>query len=277
MTLGQGPWANSAIGDEPHVTVEALQKGLTVGLIATKRADFVVCAEDEMLATVVERNRQNQFDFLPVIESAKNETANSSRIIGLVEIAPYMHGAKVGGRVGTAMRPLSENNLMGADASILAFVRDADRQKCRLIVSGHEISGLVTYLEIIMANAIRGEFNDTEGWLTRLNDNRRGKIQDEIKKSQVGDGFVNALLVTQFCDKVTIIRKSPYFTLGTATFENELKLAQELRDHLAHANDYAASPDAASNACSTVRLIDKWSKELLAWPSASVRPEGTAA
>ena len=54
-----------------------------------------------------------------------------------------MHGAKPLGLVSDVMRPLSEGNLLGADASILTFIRYADHQKCRLIVSGHEISGLV--------------------------------------------------------------------------------------------------------------------------------------
>jgi hypothetical protein len=37
------PWASKSIGDEPHATIKALQEGLTVSLIATKRADFVTC------------------------------------------------------------------------------------------------------------------------------------------------------------------------------------------------------------------------------------------
>jgi hypothetical protein len=60
---GQIAWATSSIGNEPNVTIEALQKGLTVDLIATKRSSFETCAHDEMLSTVVERNRHNGFDF----------------------------------------------------------------------------------------------------------------------------------------------------------------------------------------------------------------------
>src|SRR5215831_20139680 len=134
--IGQIPWASSSIGNEPHVTIEALQMGLTVDLIATKRSNFETCAQDEMLSAVVERNRHNRFDFLPVVEAAM------CRIVGLIEIAPLMEGG-IADRVSAMMRPLSEENLLGADASILTFIRDADRQKCRLVVSGHEISGLV--------------------------------------------------------------------------------------------------------------------------------------
>src|SRR5262249_28051472 len=138
-----GTWAYSSIGTEPQVTLEALQEGLTVSLIATPRKDFASCAQDEMIATVVEHNRQNRFDFLPVVEAPRNAGGSSDRIIGIIEIAPYVHEATVDGNVGEMMRPLSEENLIGADASILAFVRDADRHKFRLVVSGREISGLV--------------------------------------------------------------------------------------------------------------------------------------
>src|SRR2546430_1201698 len=91
--VGQTPWANRSIGDEPQVTIETLQKGLTVGLIATERANFETCAQDEMLSSVVERNRRNRFDYLPVVAAA------TSRIVGLIEIAPFMQGATADGHV----------------------------------------------------------------------------------------------------------------------------------------------------------------------------------
>ncbi|SDR39049.1 hypothetical protein SAMN05519103_02589 [Rhizobiales bacterium GAS113] len=281
---GRSAWANSSIGNDPDLTVEALQSGLTVSLIATKRADFETCIRDEEILTVVNRNRRNRFDFLPVIGATKDRAEVRSKIVGLIEIAPLMQSATSDERVFARMRPLSEENLIGADASILAFVRDADRQKCRLVVSGHEISGLVslsdlqrlpvraalfglvTHLEIIMADAIRREFDSTDGWIERLSEGRKAQLQDEIGKATVGDGLVDELLFTQFADKMTIIHRSPYFTFGKNSFKGDLKQVQALRDHLAHANDYAASPRAACEVCSTVRLIDKWNRMLSNWP-----------
>jgi hypothetical protein len=274
--VGRTSWATGSIGNEPEVTIETLQKGLMVGLIATKRADFETCSPGEMLSTVVDRNRSNHFDFLPVIET-------TGHIVGLIEIAPFMQGAPTDGQVGAMMRPLSEENFIGADASIIDFVRDADHQKCRLVVSERQISGLVslsdlqqlpvraalfglvTYLEIIMTYVIRKEFKGAKEWLDKLSEGRRRKIEDEIEKAQVGDGLVEPLLFTQFSDKITIIRRSSRLIVGKDNFERELKKVQYLRDHLAHGNDYAASPEAASDACRTVRLIDKWSEEFSQW------------
>ena len=191
-----------------------------------------------------------------------------------------MHGAIPDARIGQIMQPLSEENLLGADASILVFVRDADQQKCRLIVSGHEISGLVslsdlqrlpvraalfgliTYLEIAMTGVIRQEFNGTDGWLNRISEGRRQKLQVEIAKARSDEPLVDALLFTQFADKANIIWKSGCLIVEKSAFESQFKKIQALRDHLAHANDYASSPSAAIDTCKTVRLIDEWNNRL---------------
>ena len=273
-------WANQSLGANAHETLRTFQKRLPVGLIATDRSAFETCGAEEEVAQILERNRHKQFDFLPVTEQASSDVGTRDSIIGLIEIAPLMHDRSTGGLVRTRMRHLSEENLIGADASILAFIRDADRQRCRLIILGQDISGLVslsdlqrlpvraaifglvTHLEILMAGAIRSEFRNPEDWLKQLSENRRQKLRNEIDKAHKGNDFVDALLFTQFADKVTIIRRSS-FVVGKNDFENEFKQIQSLRDHLAHANDYAATSDAASKVCNTVRTIEKWNEKLM--------------
>jgi hypothetical protein len=126
--------------------------------------------------------------------------------------------------------------------------------------------GLVTYLEILMRNAIHHEFGHTETvWIEHLPPGRREKIKEEIDKARAGDGLVDVVLFTQLADKVTIIRKCPRFSFEKSSFKSDFHQIQSLRDNLAHANDYAASPEAACKVCSTVRLMDKWSKVLLDW------------
>src|SRR5258707_13839349 len=97
--FGPAAWANHSIGNEPHVTLEALQAGLTVNLIATARAAFATCAMNETLAQVIKDNSQNKFDFLPVTEMA------DGGIVGLLEITSNRHSATVDRSVGEAMRP----------------------------------------------------------------------------------------------------------------------------------------------------------------------------
>ena len=264
------------------------QDGLPVRLIATPRSSFKTCRTDEDLARVVERNVES-FDYFPVVDAAEDA---KETIVGLINLVPFMHGETPQGMVRDRMRRLSEDSLIGADASILAFVMGADQHRCRLVVSGSEISGLVslsdlqrlpvraalfamiTHAEITMASAIRREFNGSDAWIERLSLGRQSKIEEEKKKSAIEDTFVDSLLFTQFADKTTIIRKSPLFNESKTAFEADMQVVQKLRDQLAHANDYASTRATAEHVCRTVRSITHWVDWLSSWPAAAAPSEG---
>lgn len=278
--------------DYAATTLESFQEKLPVRLIATPRSAFKTCRADEELAIVVGRNNEG-FDYFPVVECADGSTRE--RIIGLVQVV--MHGAEPWGTVRERMRPLSEENLIGADASLLTFIRKADEQMCRLVVSGPEIYGLVslsdlqrlpvraalfamvTHLEMTMAQAIRVEFEQSEDWIERLSAQRKSKVRERATAARSEDAFVDELLYTEFCDKVSIVRRSPAFVWSKKSFDDDLGKIQSLRDDLAHANDYAATREAASHVCETVRLMDQWIERLATWPggqAASVRGDGVS-
>ena len=275
------PWAKEATDNDPAAALKTFENGLGVHLIATPRVAFTTCTADEILVAVVERNRADHFDYLPVTEPKHSSASRSDRIVGLIEIASFLGETAVPlGSVRPHVRPLSEEILIGADAGILAFVRDADRQPFRFVVSGPEISGLVslsdlqrlpvraalfamvTHLEIVMTYFIRSEFGATDRWLPRLSEERQTGVCRRVAESKKGDAFVESLLLTQFADKVTIIRKSPHFAFAKNEFKNDLKRVQSLRDALAHANNYAATRNDARAVCETTRLIDKWIERL---------------
>jgi hypothetical protein len=257
----------------------ALQDRLPIALIATPRHALRTCRSDEMLAEVMARNDEG-FDYFPVIDATRH---GHERIIGLIELVPYLHGQTAGGIVREHMSALSEDNLIGADAGILTFVRTADRHGCRLVMSGAEISGLVslsdlqqlpvraalfaliTHVEMTMAEAIRREFNGSEEWKTRLSEGRQQKLERKRGEAKSADNLVDDLLLTEFVDKATIIWKSPNFTDGKRRFEDDMTEARKLRDNLAHANEYAAARDAAAKVCDTVRKIELWIERLSAW------------
>jgi hypothetical protein len=116
-----------------------------------------------------------------------------------------------------------------------------------------------------MAEVIRREFKGTVEWMKRLSEERQQKLRNELEKAQKRDGLVDPLLFTQFADKKSILRKSAHLKTSRERFDDELSSIQSLRNHLAHANDYAASPEAASKTCETVRLLDKWREEFSGW------------
>jgi hypothetical protein len=134
-----------------------------------------------------------------------------------------------------------------------------------LVVSGSSITGLVTLsdlqrlpvraalfalltgFEIVMTELIRKRLGADDGWLTFLNRTRQAKLRDEIADSKRADGFVDALLFTQFCDKADIIRKASLLPRSKGELEELFKEIQALRDAVAHANEYAASPTDAKH------------------------------
>jgi hypothetical protein len=274
-------WATNALEGNQIADLGTFQDGLPVRLITTARRDLSMCGPDEDLADVVNRNAVNQFDHLPVVQSG--------RIVGVVELIPFMRGSAPSGKVQAHSVGLSEENLIGADASIISFLRDADRHSCRLVISRREITGLVslsdlqrlpvraalfamvTYLEMTMAAVVRRESDNAEHWLARLSDERRTRIRGEIAKAKSGDAFVDSLLFTQFADKVTILKRSVSFLPVKSDFKKAMSRIEALRNNLAHSNDYAATRETAAGVCEAVRLVDEWIDRL------SKRPVDSAA
>jgi hypothetical protein len=268
----------------------AFQESLPVHLIATGRLDFKTCLSDEALSEVVERSRADGFDFLPVMAPGAR---GGQTVAGVLEVATFINGVAPERAVRDHMQPLGEEHLIGADASILTFIRDADRHPFRFVVSGREINGLVsvsdlqrlpvraalfaivTQLEMTMAEVVRSRFSEPDAWMRLLSHERAQKVRDNITRAKAEDTLVDRLLYTEFCDKVTIIDKALISSADGSPkkrfFEKDMKHIQNLRDNLAHANDYAATRDAARNVCECVRKMDGWIRALADWRSGQTR------
>lgn len=271
------PRTRVPLEDDPVAMLGVFQEALPVRLISTSRNDFTICRPDETVAAAVARARAGSFGFLPVVDTRAGRKA---AIVGVVDVAAKEAGELYEQTVGDAMRPLGEEYLIGADASILAFIRDADHHPFRLVVSGNEISGLVTVsdlqrlpvrgalfamvtqLEMTMAEVIRRGFAEPAEWITELSPERAGKMRQTIEAARTEDTLVDPLLFTQFGDKVSLINRCWPFPKGGASsktrFQKEMKDIQQLRDNLAHANDYASTRDQARRLCECVRKVISW-------------------
>src|SRR3981189_2606002 len=109
-------WASSSLSGKGDVFT-ALHVGLAVDLISTPANELSTCTQDEAVSDVLERNR-GDFDFIPVVDE-------NSRFIGMFNASVY-RGRQTPDTIWRCFVPLAEEYLIGADASILDFILDAD-------------------------------------------------------------------------------------------------------------------------------------------------------
>ena len=258
-------WAN--LGDAGPDVLERVQRSLRVDMVMTPRADLRTCRRDETAKAVMARNTE-RFSFLPVVDDAE-------RILGLYEAERWFGKEAPPEEIDDDFESFSEDVVIGADASIIDFVKTADARPTRLVVSGDRVAGLVslsdlqqlpvraalftliTRLEMAMAQRIEKEWHgdDRTGWLELLSVKRRAGIVEAISEARRKDGFVSEIAFSQLSDKATILRKKRLITGGTLSLDRDFKAIQKLRNDIAHANYYAESPKAAREACAVVRKI----------------------
>jgi len=107
-------WANNVRAAKEEL--DEVQNGLPVRLIATERRVLSTCHPDELIVSVVQRDHE-KYDHWPV----END---DGRIVGLLNLAPFRKNPP-SDCARQHMHPLDERNLMGADASVLSFIRGA--------------------------------------------------------------------------------------------------------------------------------------------------------
>jgi hypothetical protein len=128
-------WSSLPLSSNNNL-MESFQQTLPVRLIATPRKHFHMCQRDESLEDVMNRNVE-KFDHFPVTQRGHT---GKEQIVGLIELARYEKGKVPAGMVSDYMAPLSEGNVIGAEAGILTFVKSADSQPCRLLVTAEGIA-----------------------------------------------------------------------------------------------------------------------------------------
>lgn len=241
-----------------------VQGGLTVSLIMAQRTSLMTCTRSDR-QDELRRKNINDYSTLPVVDGDK-------RIIGLYDASRWFIDSAPSEQVGNDFTPVSESILIGADASIFDFLRSADKNPTQLVVREHGIAGLVTLsdiqhlpvraalftlitgFEMVMAALIKTVWPDDE-WQSELSGPRRAVLDAEIKKAREQDAYTGDLVLTQFCDKATLIRKTERLTGSKSKLEAVTKKAERLRNKLAHGNHYATKPKDAMAICQLVRDI----------------------
>lgn len=260
---------------DTHEALSKYQSSLPVSLIATPRAEFVSCKATDSIKYVIEQSAGQEFDYLPVVSGV----GSAGGIIGVFRIPRSLPKQDTEGLVGDTMQSLSEKHLIGADASIVSFITDADLSPFRLVVAGHKIMGLVsisdlqrlpvraalfaivTNLEMIMSDVIQARVPDR--WKNLLAPRRREYLNKQLEEARRRDTLVEPLFYTQFCDKRDILsRLISQDSTWRNSFVSDMKTVEKLRNNLAHANNFAADRSEEIRLCETVRTMISWTERL---------------
>lgn len=272
-TLMPQQWAKPSLEANIDKLLSGIEQGLTVQLISTPRSQLQTCSPTDTVADLLADKSKSRFDFLPVLAASKDD----DNFVGLIHLTRVRaENPSVAQPVASCMLPLSEANLIGADAGILSYLRTADKRPCCLVVGGTGVKGivtlsdlqrlpvrpvvfmLITHLELLMADVIRSEQEGAEHWLNRLSPRRRDMVIRRIQQQRALGNEIDEVTMTQFCDKREILRHGPDPLFANDIFAEAMIKAESLRNKIAHSNDYADTPNGARDTCGTIRLIEKW-------------------
>jgi hypothetical protein len=121
---------------------------------------------------------------------------------------------------------------------------------------------LITHVEITIANAIRREFINSSLWIDEITKRSRAEIEKRLKKAKKANHQLDELHMTSFSDKIDILSRAKIIGTRKEKFKSELNELRNLRNNLAHANEYAADRRSAKRLCATVRKAEWWIQQL---------------
>ena len=266
------PWAANPLGDNSIAVVEAIERAVTVDLIATFEPKLVWCESSDKPEDLVSNPTHQPYDYLPV--------RKGGRIVGLLPLHEFRDGPtrRAGETASASMQPLDQSILIASGTGALAYIEEADQHPCRLVMRGTRIAGivtisdlqklpvrpalslLVTHLELLMAAVIRERFRGCADydWLIHLGQQRRTCVEAKWEELQSKNLAIDQINATQFADKRQILLKSGLLKCSRTQAEKEFGAIERLRNNLAHASDYALTLDRGQEAIATIKCARKW-------------------
>jgi hypothetical protein len=263
-------WAADPLSDGSIAAVEAIENAVTVDLIATFEPQLKCCATTDAIVGLLANHNYAPYDYLPV--------SSADRIVGLLPLGELRTVSTDPTLTAEgAMSPLDQSILIASDSGVLHYIEEAEASPCRLVLRHTQITGivtiadlqklavrpalfvLVTHLELLVAATIRARFQDRsdDDWLELLGD-RRARVEDPWQKLQAGGLEIDRIAATQFADKRQVLVKSGLISCSRSRVEREFGAIENLRDGLAHANNYASTRESALKTIGAVRLARQW-------------------
>lgn len=251
---------------ELQTAMRAMEVGFHVGLIGTFKPDLVCVRAEDNAANWLELEETEDFDQFPVVDG--------DAIIGLLLRGDYdcswsaadaMVDAKEGVIVSSTM-PIAElvpelqvlhAKLILSNAHIDGLVTQSDLLKLPVRIL---VFGLVNHLELCLRALIRCRLTEQE-WLDRLTSEARRRVKKDKRRLQEHRFEPDPLEFTTFSHLIQIVMQEPDLPDDG---EEELKRVKSLRDDIAHAKTFIASPNDVYRFAATFIILQRWIQEVTA-------------
>lgn len=254
--------------DQQHFW-SSLEGAATVRQIATFN-ELVTCDERSLVSEAMKKASDGDFDHLPVWRN-KDDT-----FVGLFNRTDHRN-ADSHERVGTVMERVAPTNLISADAPLLRFVETADGRRCRLVLDGTKVTGLVTlsdlqkipvrcvlfslvtHFELLLTERLLRQLRSDESLFRMIPDERRRLMAErKWKRMLEGNMSITPFYALSLHDKMNLwIAQQP-----NGSVQQKIEPLYKLRNGLAHASNYADTEGTAKNTARLVRDLRTWIRVL---------------
>ncbi len=213
--------------------IRRLSLPLTQGLRVRHIAHFglTTCRPEEVPAEVLLRTDLLEFDQIPIAEA--------DSIIGILE------------RESGERRRIDASVLVSADEPLAHFLPTVKDQKYRLVVDGTQITGIVTWsdllklpvlllgysliaqLERLLARAICARYRESDDWIRRLTSKQQKALTQKAQRAKQDNLSLPLIEFVDLPIKATLVRD---LLLSQTGFEIALENVRLFRNDVAHAH-----------------------------------------
>lgn len=247
----------------------SLEAATPVRLIQTPKEHLRTCHVDDLVDSVVENAALVEFDFIPVLEE--------DATVGIFD--KRAASERSSRRVSESFRRLHPDYLISTEASVFQFIEIADQERCCFLVGPTAITGLVTvsdlqklpvqaalfglvvHFEHVVADKLRQAFpNDqAKGVLAHLDREARRNAERQKERMDKENLSLDWITPLSFSNKLDALR-----SVDPDAIENweALQEVKELRNNLAHGNEFAATYELIGKLINSKRSLQQLTREL---------------
>ena len=109
-----------------------------------------------------------------------------------------------------------------------------------------------------MAQMIRRNYQNSEDWLGELTLERQQRVRKRYADLQRANLEIDMITATEFADKKTIVQQGAKLPVSKKQTNKQLNRIEWLRNHLAHAGDYATTMSDALRTVEAVQFCREW-------------------